>query len=364
MAEKTEDASSRKIDKAREKGDVPKAKDLTSAISFTVAYYVLLSRLPNILQELENLYILSFAMTDQIKYMHIHDEVYAQICVALVKKSLFSIVKITFPIIIAAGVAATLSGAMISGMVFTFEPLGFSFSKFDVISNIQGKFSKEALINIGKQFFIAIVVSYIMYQTVSSDDIKKRVIMSFMFDITFVAYNVIYVIKELVKKMITALIIISLIDAIYQNRSYYNKLKMDKQEVKDEYKESEGNPETKGKRQEFAKELVYSDGPVGAAKNSTLVVTNPTHIAIAIFYDVVTAPVPIITGKGEDEVASRMISAASDNNVRIEHNPELAWKLIETKVGNSAPVETFQALANILKTISGIKEKVMAVKKH
>ncbi len=144
-----------------------------------------------------------------------------------------------------------------------------------------------------------------------------------------------------------AFIIIAGADFVYQRKSHTKSLMMSKDEVKREYKESEGDPHIKGKRKQLAQEFASGDG--GVVKNSSAVVVNPTHYAVAIVYDRDSIPLPVVTAKGAEHAAAWIRGEAEAQGVPIFRSPALARRLfVDAAVDEPVPVEFFDALAEIL----------------
>lgn len=360
MAEKTEQASQRKLNKAREQGDVPKAKDLTTSVSFAVGYFTMFYLMHFILMKMGLFFLI---IMDVDKYYHTlinpyNGDLNLGFCYGMIFESMKVIALTSMPISIASILGGMITTIAFTGVPFTLNNLSFKLSRFNFINNIKSRFQRDSIIAFIKQIITAAIVAVVIYNTLKKEETIYIIVYSFVNQLPLIIANCIHIIDEIVRKVILVLIIIGLIDAAYQYWTYQKKQMMDKQESKQDYKESEGDPQIKGKRKEFAKEIAYSDGPMEAAKKSTLVVTNPIHIAVSISYDIDKSPLPIVTGKGGDDVSENMKKIALENNVKIEENPDLAWKLFYTNIGDSAPVETFQALANILQTIASVKEKL------
>jgi flagellar biosynthesis protein FlhB len=131
-------------------------------------------------------------------------------------------------------------------------------------------------------------------------------------------------------------------------------MKMEKFEVKQEYKDTEGSPEIKGKRRQIAQEIAYDEGP-SAVKRAKAVVTNPTHLAVAIGYEPQKYPAPFILAKGMGLIAEAIIREADKHNIAIMRNVPLAHELFENgKVYEYIPAETYEAVAEILRLIATI----------
>jgi type III secretion protein U len=151
-------------------------------------------------------------------------------------------------------------------------------------------------------------------------------------------------------------IIIALFDLIFQRYNFAKEMRMEKYEVKQEYKDTEGDPHIKGRRRQIAREIAYSEGPK-AARRARTVITNPTHLAIAIEYDAVEKNVPLIATMGADLVAEEIIKIAVECEIPIMRNIELAQELwTKGEIGMFIPEHTYQAVADILKWVNSLKK--------
>jgi flagellar biosynthesis protein FlhB len=162
--------------------------------------------------------------------------------------------------------------------------------------------------------------------------------------------------KQVVLRVGIFFIVIAIFDLVFQKKNFQKEMKMEKFEVKQEYKDSEGDPHIKGKRRQIAQEIAYQDGP-SAAKRARAIITNPTHIAVAIEYNAAEEPAPKIVTMGLDGVAEQIIKVALDNNVPIMRNVDLAHLLYyKSSIGGFVPEETYEAIAEILKWVAKLEE--------
>jgi flagellar biosynthetic protein FlhB len=156
------------------------------------------------------------------------------------------------------------------------------------------------------------------------------------------------------------LVIVGLLDFAYQKWQYEESLKMSKQEVKDEYRQSEGNPEAKGavkrRQREFARRRMMASVP-----KATVVVTNPTHFAVALEWDEVKMEAPIVTAKGADLVAKRIREIAQEHGVPIMENPPLARTLYaKVELEQAVPPNLYAAVAQVIAFVYKLKRKTIA----
>ena len=158
--------------------------------------------------------------------------------------------------------------------------------------------------------------------------------------------------------------VIAFIDFAYQKFKFKNDMKMTKQEVKDEYKNSEGDPQIKGRIRQKMRE-VSQKRMMQSLPEADVVITNPTHFAVAIKYDLDIADAPVVLAKGEDYLAMKIKEIAKENDIEIVENKPLARALYgSVEVGEKIPQELYQAVAEVLAFVYGIKNKEIPVKKN
>jgi type III secretion protein U len=151
-------------------------------------------------------------------------------------------------------------------------------------------------------------------------------------------------------------LIIAVADLIYQRRNFAKEMRMEKHEVKQEYKDTEGDPHIKGKRKQAAQEIAYQEGPA-SVKRAKAVITNPVHLAVALSYDDQVDPAPKILIMGKGELADKIIKLAVEYNIPIMRNVSLAQTLFEKgDVNNYVPEETYEAISEILQWIQRLEK--------
>jgi type III secretion protein U len=148
---------------------------------------------------------------------------------------------------------------------------------------------------------------------------------------------------------------IAIFDLIFQKKNFAKEMKMEKFAVKQEYKDTEGNPDIKGKRRQIAQELAYQEGPM-SIKRAKAIITNPTHIAVAVEYNSDVEPAPKIITMGRGVMASMIMKKAQEYGIPIMRNVTLAHLLFEKgKISEYIPEETYQAVAEILRWLEGLE---------
>jgi flagellar biosynthesis protein FlhB len=143
---------------------------------------------------------------------------------------------------------------------------------------------------------------------------------------------------------------------------FAKQMKMEKFEVKQEYKNTEGDPQIKSKRKQVAQEIAYQDGPAGAVKKAKAVVTNPTHLAIVLGYDKSVDAAPYILSMGKEKMAEQLIKLAEKYDIPVMRNVDLAHKLWEEgEVDQYVPEDTYEVIAEILRWVASLQEESEAL---
>ena len=348
--EKTEEASQRRIDQARERGDVPKSRELNSAIALLLGLLTLrffaqfsLGGLKDIsvytLTELN--YISPDPQTLQVGFMNL----------------LLRIMLIISPILIVTAVTGILTNFLQVGALFSFEALSFKFEKLNPISGLQQLFSRNSLVEtlkailkftiIGVVVVLTIIQEALGFQTAGSKSMPE--LLTYLGGLTY----------KVGFRVALSLLLLSVIDFFYQRWSYAEKLKMSHQEVKEEQKETESSQEVRSlirqRQMAAARQRMMQDVP-----EADVVITNPTHIAVAIVYDLEQSQNPIVTAKGAGKIAERIKEIAFEHNVPVVEDKPIAWALYEIELGDSISYELFQPVAEILARIYRTRDQKTA----
>jgi len=240
------------------------------------------------------------------------------------------------------------------GPVFAMEVFKFDIKKFDPIQNLKSKFKMKTLVELLKSMIKIGIASWLIYDVMynSLPILIKAVSMPMVSSLLiFHAF-----LMEVVIKVGLFFIIVAIADFVYQKKNFAKEMKMEKFEVKQEYKNSEGDPHIKSKRKQIAQEIAYQEGPTGGVKRAQAVVTNPTHLAIAIGYQKDVDAAPYILAMGENILAERIVKIAEANDIPIIRNIKLAHKLWnEGDVYEYVPEETYEAIAEIVRWITALR---------
>ena len=262
----------------------------------------------------------------------------------------------SIPVLIVVAFIGVLVTFLTVGPVFSTEVFKFDPKKFNPVSNLKAKFKVKTLVELLKSHLKVFVAGYLIYLVMyKSIPVLARTV-SMPIEGALTVFHLFLI--EVLIKVGLFFIIVAVCDFAYQKKSFANEMKMEKFEVKQEYKNTEGDPQIKGKRRQIAQEIAYQDGPAGGVKKAQAVITNPTHLAVAIGFDKDVDPAPYIVAMGKDGLAEQMIKVAMDNEVPVLRNIPLAHTLWDDgEVNSYVPEETYELLAEVLRYVASLTEE-------
>lgn len=346
--EKTEMPTPKRLRDARKKGQVSKSTDVVSTALLIGLFAYVGCGWGSHLHRLGELLVFPIDYLTQEFQM-----AYPNVVKGIFIESL----KFILPVLGICMVMAIIANCGQIGFLITFETIKPDIKKINPADKIKHIFSKKNLFEFLKSSFKIIflgILIYLVIKTLIRDllllpfcglkgtiDILGPIMRRF-------AYNVLF-----------AYIVVACIDFVFQKRDFMNKMKMTKDEVKREYKEMEGDPQIKGKRKQIHREMVEQDAPRRTKKASALI-TNPEHIAVAIYYDMKNkgSSLPIILASGHGAIAEEMIRVARENNIPIMRNVPLAHSLMDVgEVMTFIPTELIEPVAEVLRWVYEMKEQ-------
>jgi type III secretion protein U len=347
MGEKTEKATPKKLKDAKKKGQIAKSEDLPHAFTFIVSVSIVLYMASFLYHQLTGF------MKDAFQAVTNSE---GDIAVAsLFYKANEVIFMTSLPILLIVSIVGVTVTFLAVGPVFAPEVFKFDIQKFNPITNLKNKFKLKTLIELIKSCLKISIAGYIIYTVMykSIPVLIHAVSMPIIGSLSIFSAFLI----EVVAKVGLFFIVIAVADFVYQKKNFAKEMKMEKFEVKQEHKNSEGDPQIKGKRRQIAQEIAYSEGPAGNVKKAQAVITNPTHLAIAIAYEKDIDAAPYILGMGQDFLAETMVKLAEKYNVPVLRNIPLAHKLWEEgEAYEYVPEETYEALAEVIRWIDALKD--------
>lgn len=349
MGEKTEKATPKKLRDARKKGQVAKSQDLPSAFTFVVSIWVVSSLSVYLYHYLGDFLVAIFKKIPEGDLI--------QVAVSMFTESFRVIFMASMPVMVAVSVVGVLITFLVVGPVFAPEVFKFDPKKFDPIQNLKAKFKLKTLVELLKSIIKITIAAYLIYGVVYNSLPVLIQTVSMPISSALVVFN--SFLMEVVLKVGLFFLAVAVLDFAYQKYNFGQEMKMEKFEVKQEYKNTEGDPHIKGKRKQIAQEIAYQEGPAGTLRKAQAVVTNPTHLAIALGYKQDTDAAPYIMAMGQDHLAKQMIKLAKEYNVPIVQNIKLAHKLWEEgDVFEFVPEATYGAVAEIMRWIAALNTEL------
>lgn len=348
--EKTEKATPKKRQDARKKGQILKSQDVTSAIVMLSVFLFLMIAGTSMREG-----IMSFFKQTFSKYMLV-DTLSIKLVVKIYKEVLSEMAVIVLPVMVIAVIAGVAGNFLQFGLLFTTEPLKFDLTKLDPIKGIKRMFSVRALIELLKSILkislIGAVTTAILWMNI--DDVLS---LSFKSPwATLITVSKLTVFMGIAASVV--LLIIAILDYYYQKFDYEKNLKMSKQDIKDEYKNSEGDPLIKSKIKQRQREMAMRR-MMQEVPQADVVITNPTHYAIALKYDEETMDAPKVIAKGTDFIAQKIKLIAKENDVVMVENRPLARAMYDqVEIGQHIPDEFFKAVAEVLAYVYRVKSKI------
>jgi len=345
--EKTEKATPYRRRKAREHGQVAKSTDVNTAgimLFFALLLYFAGNYFANLLSN---------------SYRHFIENSPYLFPTDATKEAFYVYLKVSVVVMLLLMIIGIATNVGQFGFLFTLYPLKPDFNKLNPVEGIKRLFSLRTLFEVFKGILKLGVVGIVVFLILKHDfpEFISSVYSEPALILSFLA-------KECMKLLFYAVllyIVIAALDFAYQKWDYERKLMMTKQEVKEEYKQREGRPEVKAairrRQRELAMKRMMQEVP-----KADVVITNPTHYAVALKYEPEKRDAPYVVAKGVDEVAKRIVKVATENDVPIVEKPEVARSLYQlADIGEEIPEELYKAVAEILAFVFKLKEKKVPV---
>ena len=353
--EKTEEPTSKKLDDARSEGQVAKSKEVTNAfelLAFFLLIYFWTSRIGTYF--IGNMYDVYVQIPEYIKMYD--GRIQEQTISALFVQSLLRVLMIMAPFLLIGFFVSFVTNLVQVKWKPTTKPLQPKFSKLNPVNGFKRFFSVNSLVELLKSLLKIGLITYVVYSY-----LKKNMPPLYQFYGLSLNQGIMQVgmlVVSLGIRISLFYMIIALLDYIYQKVKFKNDMKMTKQEVKDEYKNQEGDPQIKSKQrqrmQEASRRRMMQQLP-----QADVVITNPTHYAVAIKYDQELYDAPYVVAKGADYLAQKIKEIAKENHVEIVENKPLARMLYaNVDVGDVVPPELYQAVAEVLAFVYHLQGKV------
>ncbi len=350
--EKTEEPTAKKLEDARKKGQVMRSTEVVTAATLLAFFFML----KIFVGFIGNRFMTSFRQTIGFISDYTSEPFTLNTARTIIRGSFWDIIVAAFPIMIVGFVVTIVAIVFQVKWKVTAEPLKPKFDKFNPVTGMKRLFSKDKIMDLFKSIAKVVILAYVVYSYLKN----QWPLIYKMYSYTLP--QAIAVIGDTVINVgirISALFaVIALFDLFYQKWKYHQDMMMSKQEVKDEYKNSEGDPKVKSQQkqrmQQASQRRMMQDLP-----NADVVITNPTHLAVAIKYDKDTNEAPVVVAKGADYLAQKIKDRARENAIEIVENKPLARMLYHNvEIGAEIPPELYQMVAEVLAYVYSLTGRV------
>ena len=353
--EKTEEPTAKKLEDARKEGQVAKSKEIANGLGLLALFLLLKIMVGSIGTSFLESFSMVYNRIPVICKLNGGTSPMGDISV-LLRTVMLRLLIILLPVLLIGFAVAFVSDLFQVKWRPTSKPLQPKFSKLNPLNGIKKIFSAQSLVELVKSVAKILLIAFVTYSYIK----KKSGLLYALYDMSMMqAVNLIgETVIELGIRISAIYMIIAGADFMYQKYKFKNDMKMTKQEVKEEYKNAEGDPEIKGKIKARMREASQRR-MMQAIPKADVVITNPTHYAVAIRYDTEVAPAPIVVAKGSDYLAQKIKQIARENNVEIVEDKPLARMLFaNVDIDKQIPPELYQAVAEILAMVYHAQGKV------
>ncbi len=349
LGEKTEDATPKKRQQARQSGNIPKSQDLASALMILCGSILLFITL---MPTLGHFKLLMEAILDGDVAGDPLDPKDAKTAATL---AVTTLVRVATPILLSMFVIAYVVNFAQVGFLLTTKTIQPSLSKLNPLSGIKKLFGLTAIVKAGMDVLKVVVVATVAIATIRQH-FDSILVLPFLEPIQ-IMHKIGWLMVDLAMRLVAVLIILGLIDITYQKWKNKEDMKMTKQQVKDEMKSSEGDPQVKKRRMRMQQQIAMQRISAAVPK-ADVIVTNPEHYAVAIRYESEEMNAPKVIAKGADYLALRIRQIALYNGIPVIQRPPLARALYrQVPVGGEIPPDFFKAVAEVLAYVYGLEER-------
>lgn len=348
MGEKSEKATPKKLRDAKKKGQIAKSQDFPSAFTFIVSVSAVLWMIQSIFDQTGGFLVAAFSS--------VASQNVDRLITSFFMEGFMLIFLTSIPVMIVVSCVGMLVTVLIQGPVWAPEVFKPDIKKFNPIDNLKAKFKMKTVVELLKQLFKVSIAGLLVYFTV----VKSLPILVQTVKMPIIGALAVYstFLTEVIIKVGLFFIGVAIFDLSYQKYTFGKEMMMEKFEVKQEYKNTEGDPQIKGKRKQIAQEIAYSDGPMGGVRKAKAVITNPTHLAIALAYEREADPAPYITTMGDGLLAERIISLAHEFDIPVLRNIPLAHVLWDYgEIYNYVPEDAYGPVADIIRWLDSLEDE-------
>lgn len=350
--EKTEDATSKKLNEARKGGQVAKSQELIMASGLLALFLVIKNFIGFIGKSLLETFTSSYRRIDTL----VNEEFNTVIASTLLQEIGVKIITICLPVFISGVFVAVVVNIFQVKWKPTAQPLHPKFSKINPMGGFKKIISVDKLMDLLKSVIKILIITYIVYDTLKGE-IGYLAVLYEIGNLEAAIVLIGNIVIDLGLDISTLFLVIGLADLFYQKRKFKKDMKMSKQEVKDEYKQTEGDPKIKGRIRQKMREVSHRR-MMQKLPEADVIITNPTHFACALKYDKQKSEAPILIAKGADYIAGKIKEVAKENKIPIVENKPLARMLYyNVDLDTEIPQELYQMVAEVLAYVYSLRNQ-------
>ncbi len=349
--ERTEKATPKKRRDQRKKGNVFTSKDVATLISFLIGFYGLKFFCPMIYRNVKA-YLLRY-----LDYMASIEELSMGTLQGIGLETMYTAAIVILPFLVLMSAIGILGTGIQTRFLFTMESVKPKFGKLNPINGIKNLFSLKSIVELLKNLIKISILLIFLYNIIWGDLLNIARTMDM--DLKISSSYILDIIMRIVFRLAMAFAALAAFDFLYQHWEFERQMKMTKQEVKEEFKQMEGDPKIKGKIRDIQRQRARSR-MMQAVPEADVVIRKPTHYAVALKYDIDKDNAPIVVAKGQDELALRIVKVAEENDVHIVENKALARAIYaSTPLNREIPQEYYGTVAEILVYVFRENHKVI-----
>ncbi len=344
---KTEKATPKKRQDEQKKGNIFQSTDIVSALSLLVIFMILRATLPHTYEFMQQF------LTRYFSYISSMDTMTQAGVIDIAKDCIQAIFSLAGPMMLASIAAAIVGTGVQTRLRFSREKIKFKFSNISPLQGLKRIFSLRSIVELIKSIVKISVMLYLLYTSLLSisNDFTKLMYADVYQGVLFILSNI----MSIVLKLSVAFIAISALDYLYQWWEYERNIRMSKQDLKEEYKQMEGDPYVKSQQRERRRKMSMQR-MMQQVPTADVIVRNPTHFAVALRYDIKKDAAPMVVAKGQDYSALRIIEIAEKHHIPMTENKPLAQALYrEVEVNRPIPAEYYVILAEIMAWVYSMK---------
>lgn len=348
--EKTEKATPKKRKDERKKGNIFLSQDIVTVVSLAGIFYLLKAIFPMIYNSMREFLV---QMIEGVGGISSLEGVMSK---SLVKEIILILSKTALPLILITAVIAILVTGVQTRFLFSSYKIKPKFSNLNPLNGIRKMFAVRNLIELIKNILKFLVIGIVVYQVLKSEIGNS----SRTLDMSVIQATgwMLSVVMKVIPKVLLAFVAIAFLDFLYQRWEYERQMKMTKEEIKEEFKMTEGNPEIKGKIKSLQQQRARNR-MMQAVPQADVIIRNPTHYAVALQYDVNKSPAPVVVAKGQDAVALRIVEVAKEHGVMVVENKPLARGIYATtKLNQEISPDYYGMVAEILVEVYRVNKKM------